>query len=202
MLGGEPGGKGGSDRVVGVGGRGQGVGGVGTDGGVGVVEKRQEHGRSGRDRGAGGGHRPACRVAGHLDAVVVVIAGGVAPGIVAVEQEFIAGSDAEAPSSGRAGEQGEGGGTVWVVGIGGEGNQERYGQGGGGPAVVSTQAPQHARRPVGGSSPARSRRTASRASSPCGKFPHGTASRSNVLGASLDAGHHRPHIDPYETAAQ
>ncbi|MGW6899975.1 hypothetical protein ACWGF2_25690 [Streptomyces sp. NPDC054919] len=55
---------------------------------------------------------PACRVAGHLDAVVVVVVGGVTPRIGAVEKEFLAGGDAEVPGAGRAGEYAEGGGTV------------------------------------------------------------------------------------------
>jgi hypothetical protein len=54
LLGGEPGAEGGTHR------------------GVGVVEEGLQEGGVGGDRGPGGGDRPARRVAGHLDAVVVV----------------------------------------------------------------------------------------------------------------------------------
>ncbi|MFZ4139595.1 hypothetical protein ACOZDZ_02400 [Streptomyces griseoincarnatus] len=122
------------------------VGGVDADGGVGVSKRGQDRGGGGGDRGSGGGHRPAGRVAGHLVAVVVVGIGGVALGIVAVEEEFLARGDALVPGTGGAGEDCEGGGAVWVVGVDGEGNEVRHGEGSGGPAVVGAQAPQHTRR--------------------------------------------------------
>ncbi|GAA2451975.1 hypothetical protein GCM10010433_62660 [Streptomyces pulveraceus] len=74
-----------------------------------------------------------------------------------MEKEFVAGGDTDVPGAGRTGEYAESGGTVWMVGIGGDGDQERYGKGGGGPAVVGAQAPSTSAAWLAGSSPVCSR---------------------------------------------
>lgn len=177
-----------------VGGGRQGIGGVDADGGVGVCE--QECGGVGGDRGSGGGHRRAGRVAGHLVSVVVVGVGGVAPGIVAVEEECLAGGDALVPGTGGGGEYGEGGGAVRVVGVDGQGDEERHGEGGIGPAVIGAQAPQHTRRVH-----ARFAVSAQEADDLSDVVPMGeVAPRDGIevrarSGCSQDAGHHRPHVE-------
>lgn len=93
------------------------------------------------DRGPGCGDRPARRVAGHLDAVVVVVvAEVVVPVVAAGEQQFLAGGDAEVAGAGRGGDLGERAAAVRVAGVGGDPDQERYGEHGCRPYVVGAHA--------------------------------------------------------------
>ncbi|MGW2270565.1 hypothetical protein [Streptomyces yangpuensis] len=131
---GEPGAEAGTDRVLVVGGGGQCVGGVDADRGFGVVEEGAQEGGVGGDRGPGGGDRPACGVPGHLDAVVVVEV--VVPDVAAVEQQLVAGGDAEVAGASGVGDFGERVGTVGMAGVGGDTDQERHGEHGRGSHVV------------------------------------------------------------------
>ncbi|GGQ84928.1 hypothetical protein [Kitasatospora griseola] len=78
------------------------------------------------------------RVAGHLDTIVVVEVAVLE--VSAVEQQFVAGGDAEVAGASRKGDFSKRLGTVRVVGVGSDPDQERHGEHGGRPHVVGAHA--------------------------------------------------------------
>ncbi|MFJ9550611.1 hypothetical protein [Streptomyces erythrochromogenes] len=192
-LDGEPGAEGSTDRVLVVGGGGQCVGGLDADLGVGVVEQgMQECGVRG-DRGPGRGDRPARRVAGHLDAVVV--AEVVVPGVAAVEQQFLAGGDAEVAGAGRGGCLGERAAAVRVAGVGGDPDEERYGEHGCGPDVVGAHAAHDTRTGADGRVAGVQQVNGLPDEFPVWEvLPGDFAEQESVLGPGPHGGHDGPHV--------
>lgn len=102
--------------------------------------------------------------------------------------------------AGHAGEHGKGGGTVRVIGIGGDGYQERYGEGGSGPAVVGAQAAQHIGRAAGGVLAGVQQVNCCPGVVAVREVPpRDGVEKQPALGAGLDGSDHRPHIPPQRT---
>ncbi len=141
---GELGSKGAADPTAGVGRGGESVGGVDAHGGVAVVDQGKEQAGSGSDRGSCGRNRPARRVAGHLDAVVVV---ALASGNRAVDEEFVAGGNDQSDGRGPGRRDCRGRPrAVRMAGVSGDPDQERDSESCRGPAVVGTHTDQHTQR--------------------------------------------------------
>jgi hypothetical protein len=143
----------------------------------------------------GGGDRPARRIAGHLDAVavveVVVLSGG------AIEQHSFAGGNAGVAGAGRGGDFGQRVGTVRVACVGGDPDQERYGERRGGPRVVRAHTAHDARSGADGRAAGTQQVNGlPDVIPPREVLPGDFVEQESVLGLGAEGTHYRPHVEP------